>query len=49
MERLLLKLRIEANTLADIACNGAYAKLNKQFEILFQACRSCHKSYRKNP
>ena len=36
----------EANELANVAMNGDVKKIKHQFDVLFKACKGCHKEYR---
>lgn len=36
----------EANALANVAQSGDVGKIAQQFDVLFKACKGCHKEYR---
>jgi cytochrome c556 len=42
-------LRKVANKLALVTADGSMAETQQQFDELFKACQSCHKSYRNKP
>jgi len=45
----LANLRKEADELARVADSGDVDMIKPQFSKLFQACRACHKNFRKKP